>query len=279
MSHLQSLTLSTFAALNPDWEVRLFIPTESSRVPLFWPTPEQKIPYTGKDYTNELRSLDITISKVKLREDVNAIHRSDLLRWEILSTEGGLWSDMDILYLKPISSIKVFGPPNKRGHILEIDYPPGLDVYLAHSGTYHAIGFYLASPDNPFFARLHELAETSLLTPPRWRTYQSLGSELLNNNFNSLPEIANIFPELKWANLGMEIVYPYKYDEVDKLFGDVELSPNFCIECGNPVSLSENTIGVHWYNGSEEAKNFQNSGGDPNTPMGKLIEQALLILP
>ena len=37
--------------------------------------------------------------------DMPEVHKSDFLRLELLSTIGGLWSDMDIIYFKPMNSL------------------------------------------------------------------------------------------------------------------------------------------------------------------------------
>ena len=43
-----------------------------------------------------------------LSNEISEVKKSDFLRWHILSTEEGLWSDMDILYLKSMPNFGNF---------------------------------------------------------------------------------------------------------------------------------------------------------------------------
>ena len=48
-------------------------------------------------------------------------------------------------------------------------------------------------------------------------------------------------------NILTEVIYPYKYDETKKMFLITDKN-----------NVTENTIGVHWFNGDRTSKDFVN---------------------
>lgn len=99
MSWLRSLTVTSFQRMNPDWHVRVW--TGSSTTPPAWNTSEQyeQSHYKGRDWRD---TLDVEWCSIDF-DGMTAVQCSDLTRWKVLS-EGGLWSDFDIIYLEPIDA-------------------------------------------------------------------------------------------------------------------------------------------------------------------------------
>jgi len=104
LSYLRYLTIISFIKYNPDWEVKLYIPAKLFKGNNTWSTKEQDGIYTGKDYLNELPITPIKISmeSIGMSDDIPEVHKSDILRYFLLLSYGGVWSDMDILYTKPL---------------------------------------------------------------------------------------------------------------------------------------------------------------------------------
>ena len=44
-------------------------------------------------------------NEICVDNDLNEIHKSDFIRYYLLHKFGGVWSDMDILYIKPIHQL------------------------------------------------------------------------------------------------------------------------------------------------------------------------------
>ena len=111
LSFLQYLTVKTFKDLNPEWQAVIYMPVKRFDK-ITWTTSEQKAPYTGKDYLDRLKQIAeirlIDFEEIGFRNDISEVIKSDYLRYWILGTHGGLWSDMDIIYTSPID--KVFNP-------------------------------------------------------------------------------------------------------------------------------------------------------------------------
>ena len=109
LSYLQYLTIVTFQEFNPDWYVVLYMPIKRFEAKT-WESFENKTVYTGKDYLGDLLQLDIEIRKIDFetigfKNEISEVIKSDYLRYWILGNYGGLWSDMDVIYIKPISKL------------------------------------------------------------------------------------------------------------------------------------------------------------------------------
>lgn len=225
LSYLQYLTIVSFHKFNPDWEI-IIHECEEPQEEMTWDTNEQKLRYSGKDYYPNLKQLEyVKINKINFKEigfseDVSDVYKSDYVRWYMLSTMGGVWSDMDILYFKPMTEIKM---------------PDDVKTVICSGDLKHLIGFLMASPNNEFFKLLTN--KTNFHFDPY--DYQSIGSKLINFYENNINDVA--------FNLDYKIVYPFNHSLTNKIFYDTDLS-----------LITDETIGVHWFNGCNLAKEFTN---------------------
>lgn len=187
-SYLQHLTVVSFKKHNPDWEVNLFMPKSLSKTAASWVTNEQRDRYTGEDYLEETKKL-CTVRLVDFEDNLHEIHRSDLIRWKVLYEYGGVWSDMDILYIKPVVKVKT--------------------TAIVFDGEHHIIGFYITKPRQPIFKTIY--SEATELAKQYPKKYQALGSTLLNRIYSNVET-------LDVTNLPMDIVYPYNEHSIEDLF-------------------------------------------------------------
>jgi len=246
LSYIQFLTIYTFWRLNPDWEIQFHIPV-SATTDISWDSIEQKYKFSGRDWFKmrwelPIKSFTHNFERYGLSNTMSEVHKSDFLRWHLLSTTGGLWSDMDILYSKPIDCLDL--------NILE---NCNIDTIVSICRYGHSIGFLLSSPGNEYFRRLFELAKSS------WKAqeYQSVGVNMINGNFRTTKTISSSFPKLTVSSISMDTVYPFNASRVNNLFTQDNLSV-----------ISEGTIGLHWYAGHKAAGEFLNKsmGGETNLP-------------
>lgn len=138
-----------------------------------WKSGEHPTNYKGYDYLQDLEDVVqvFDFESIGVPENLPEVHKSDLLRWYLLGTEGGIWSDMDILYVNPITKNM---EQNWNG--------AGLCKYAANMNTnkeFQAIGF--LTSEGPwgkvFFSQLFNLGLSKIYNGT---TYQAFGAELLD---------------------------------------------------------------------------------------------------
>ena len=238
LSYLRYLTIESFRILNPEWQIIFYKPTVSQPL-FFWKSEEQLYGDNYVDCSNRIKDLGITIKKIDFDgigffNNASEVHKSDFLRWKLLYEVGGVWTDMDILFIKPMDEI-YFNKP----HLEKIDT-------VVCVNTAHSIGFLMSSKNNEYFKILYQESKKEY----RKEGYQSIGSLLCNKLFPTFESIVskNINP----YNLSMDVVYASDWNHVDEIFG---------AKYSNKIT--NNTIGIHWYGGSKIAGDYlnDNNGG------------------
>lgn len=250
MSYLRYLTIKTFAEQNPEWHIKYYYPTEANPVES-WDTFEQKYDDNWDDYTPQILNnksivhTQVDFSSLGADNKMSEVHKSDYLRWILLASGGGLWSDMDIIFYKSIDEMLVNIPENSNAKSV---------VCISDYG--HSIGFLLSCANNQDFKRIEQSSMQSYLH----HSYQCMGSMLFNRLF---PTIESMDSAL---NLPMHTVYPLNANQTRLIFNNSA----FAYKKGN--------IGLHWYAGSKQAGEFlnQTNGGKeqlPNILISKVIRQ------
>ena len=294
-SYLHYLSLKSFVDLNPDWTTRMYTPKVVSTRPTDWATPEQKTPFTGENYFSKVKDLGVEIITIDLDEflgfDTSLIHRvqkSDLFRWKLLAEMGGGWSDSDILYTKPLSALLTHhaGPALGNFKTRDPDETTAVIPYyhsLHHTGDsvwgeplalinqlVQPIGFFLASPESPYFKAIYDLLQSERRSSPQDGVeYQWYGIRLLERLHTSISEILTTYPGT--VNVGDYPFYAYHWDELNLLFDELD------DRCNHP-----DVIGIHWFNGGEAAVKFKNYlneetiNDEPSCTMHLLAQKALL---
>lgn len=174
LSWLRLQTVVTFKKHNPSWQVKVWY-RDTEPVPPAWLTGEQAHPYEGRDYFDHLYGLaDVVATPFDLA--VPDVIFSDYLRLWLLATEGGWWSDFDILFTAPM-------PGHSSG--------PQLAKY--HCGVW-PVGF-MGAPDavaRDFFARVEREARQNIDTATG---YQDLGCTLMGRHAKGMrPCVPWVYP-------------------------------------------------------------------------------------
>lgn len=240
ISYLRYMAVSSFRQLNPDWKIKLHFPKVRYRGPRTWYTQEHPGYFCGQDYSDQLWSLDVEkiqvdFDRMGFANNVPETFKADFLRWGLLAQDGGLWSDMDILYFRPMEKVYF-----NRVSLKNCD----TFVCIKENGyNYHSIGFLLSSPENEFFGSIHQKS----LTRFQPQSYQSIGSLLLNADFPTISainaEFAGVFPH----NMKMETVYPLHEPNIGCIF-----------ESPDTHLFGNETIGIHWYAGHPVSGQWEN---------------------
>ena len=253
MPYLRYLSALSFKRLNPNWRIVLWTSQVKSKIRT-WQSSELNYSLNWDDWTEEYNKLCDEFHEVDFKDfgvsnDMSEVHKSDLLRYWILSKYGGVYSDTDIVYFKPITELYVN---------IEENHDKETFVCICNYG--HSSGFFMSSPGSRFFRRMfNEAIKVDLVK------YQSNGPDLCNRLFPTIGSIEAISPAI---NIGMDSVYFYNGQHVDKLYQPGELK------------FPKGSIGVHWYAGSQLSGRFLNNtnGGLNNLPeniIGKLCKMSL----
>ena len=244
MSRLQTFTVETFHKLNPDWNINVYMPKQT------YDGGSKYIPdYLGKDYFYLIREMDYVNIKIvdlddyAINHSLHDILRSDILRYHILYNVGGVWSDFDIIWLKPMEhfhNIEYYGDTtiNEVNAIVSF-------IYGTRGG--HSIGVLIHCKHDPYAKALIEA--TKRVKPPY--SHEVFGGSMLNVNYPTL-ESLSIFSGVIGSRF--ETYYPYNIHQpiptIQKLY------------VGNDLScINNNVMCVHWYNGHRLSKQYINNNG------------------
>jgi hypothetical protein len=240
ISFLRYLSVYTFQKFNPDWRIQFYYPTEKYRGARTWSTPEHSGKFSGPNYLGRL--LDLNIEKIELNfadlgidSQIPETFKSDLLRWYLLTHVGGLWSDMDILYFRPVDSLDLNAPAAQ-----EVDTVVCLDENGGYN--YHTIGFLMSAPGSLYY----QFALKESYCCMDLSKYQSIGGNLLRHNFPTMASIQSKFPGLRVENLSLDVVYPLNDTLVPLIY-----------HTGYMHYLTHRTIGLHWYAGHPATREFE----------------------
>lgn len=190
LSWLRFLTVKSFAKHNPDWEIVVYYPFSPTKGTI-WTTFEQRTVYKGEDFFTKLAEYaelrPFNMASIGSDNDMTEVHKSDIFRLWILAEHGGLYSDFDILFIKPMPDI------SKK-----------LRLFCHHPDGHYAVGFLAAKRGDDMYKSLLEKAVS--ITPAK---YQSLGATLWNEYLQSEPD--------GW-NIPATLVYPIGWQHADELF-------------------------------------------------------------
>jgi hypothetical protein len=207
-----------------------------------WTTGEQKYGDNYIDCFDRIEGLNITVKEMDFRgigfyNEASAVHKSDYLRWWLLYEQGGLWADMDILFIKPMDEL-VFNTP-AHSNVNAVFCINNLE---RAKGYIHSIGFLMGGKHNDYFKTIHKRAEERYSQ----ESYQCMGSLLCNELFPTVDSTRK--GNTVSYNLPMDTVYAYNANQVGDIF-----TPS------SPARITENTMGIHWYGGSNISGAYLNA--------------------
>lgn len=243
LSYLRFLTVKTFSKLNPDWKLKFYYPKDGYTGGKQW--NHQEVDVKGKNYFDELTKIPkLELIEVDFEKEgvgnVPEVFRSDLLRLNLLATYGGLWSDLDILYFRPMTD-SWFNNENYKDYNTLISFHP--------TRHHYSIGFLGSAPNNPFYAHLYTKGLERIVEKA---DYQYLGIQLWHNYFNTPNEIIQTYPECKIIDIQMDLTYSFDSTQIGIIYNGQE-------DIYNPK-----TIAFHWYAGHPISPSWQNKLTEEN---------------
>lgn len=228
LPYLRYVTITSFIQYNPDWRIVLW--TIKDGLATNNPSGHRYVSKC-KDFLPQLFKLPIEIREVDFSQfgmsnSMSDVHKSNVVNYYALSTEGGCWSDMDILYFRPITDLLINKSINR-----EIETVVCIGEY-GHSG-----GFYLSSSNNKYFTRLLSLCKQEY----RANAYQCLGPDLCNKYFKNIDIIKQL---ASVVNMGVEAIYAHDALHIPSIIN------------GSPSLFTSGSIGLHWYGGHVQWDNY-----------------------
>lgn len=243
MSELQTFTITTFHRLNPDWIINVYIPLQpyvgkTNYVPGF----------TGKDYFYLIPNMPFVniilfdLDSFGINQSLHNILRSDIFRYKILYHNGGVWSDFDVIWLKPMSYMSNIA---SFGNVPISD----MEACVCMFGTtepHHNISIIISREKSEFIKSL--IDETDILQSalPEVLEHQLFGTNMLDRLYPTLHSITSRFNNV--VGLKYETFYPYSIFDMEKLWLRNDLSP-----------INDNVMAVHWFNGHKLSKDYINN--------------------
>ena len=251
LTHLHILTLRTITKLNPNFKVVVYTDTKNQSTDYIpYGSHEHKVEVQKKLPFSVLYGMsNIEIVEVDFYKSYNVTetlfhsYLADIVRIKKLEEHGGVWFDMDVLFLNPINDAILTFPQNKS--VKTISYADTI-----------ATGFTVALPNSDILRELSQHVDGYLEAKSQSNFenttdykdhYQAFGPDLWRKVFHPhLDQRLNNHPNA--CALPVESLYPYLWNQMSAYFSGT----------GRTRVQHNKTLGVHWYNGSTEARTFIN---------------------
>lgn len=238
LSYLRWLSIKSFKQHNPTWQIYLHGPVIDSQAPANWTN------HVSQDYRDQLDALNVVMiqhdfDQYGFSNQAHEVHKSDFLRWQLLAEHGGLWSDIDILYVRPMNNL-----------VENIAENSLVDTALCPlmPPSKHTVGFILSSKNNTFYKYISKLAITNY-NPD---VYQCMGSDLINSRFDSFESFGQQFPHHQFVFLNKKGVYSITSKTIDQFYQPVSADLQKKL-------VSNRVIGYHWFGGHPRSQQFENT--------------------
>lgn len=259
MSLIQTFTIDTIERLNPGWKIIVHIDNS------MYGGSNRYIPeYKGKDYfyrvTNnsnvEIRNVDI--SNYNIDKGLHNILRSDIFRYHLLYNEGGVWSDFDVIWLKPMDYLSTIVSNDTFGATL--------CMFVNDFQKFHNISILVSAKLHGFYREAIQLCDKIQSTLySKTPDHQEFGTVMFNKAFPEPDDVIKKFPDV--INLKYETFFPYSIFNLERLYNINDLSV-----------LTEDVMAVHWFNGHRLSKIYENdSSFVKNCSMTSILKNENLI--
>ena len=176
-------------------------------------------------------------SKIGFLDDSSEVFKSDFLRFHALHAHGGMWSDLDIVYQRPI-------PEHINNTTDNLIFKCKADESWGNQ-EYFPVGLFMAKPKSKFFQFILDSVPFHFDS----RAYQSIGTDMFNSLFleKSTFELETFRGERSLV-LDNSFYLPLHWYETEQ-FLDPEAR-----EIVN--ATTKDAVGVHWFNGHPLLPNY-----------------------
>uniref|UniRef100_A0A6G6ACX1 Glycosyltransferase GTa type n=1 Tax=Borely moumouvirus TaxID=2712067 RepID=A0A6G6ACX1_9VIRU len=224
ISYLKYLTIRSFIYYNPDWIINIYTPDVLL---------SDNNNYVGKNYWSNLTRLNnINITSVNLQEigltnDTPLNVLEDYIKFHILSTTGGLWSDMDVIYLNSVLNTIFVQNPN-------------FDTFIGNSNNEFSTKLLISKPNNLLFANMKQLVKNNYNSNNK--SYDIINVYKLLDNPQ---EINRQFPNINLLT-SQNLFVPLNYNEI---YDSVNTNKN----------ITNGTLLLKWYQNNKLSIELENN--------------------
>jgi hypothetical protein len=253
LSELHYLTIYSLHKYNPELDIIIYTDESPKNILREWNTREHSIDIQRKIPLSKL--VEVNPNKIFLKpinfqkeyqfdNNISIIFKADFTRIAKLYEHGGIWFDMDILFVKPIP---------------DFFFEEEIDSFIFIYAEVIATGFLASIPKSYFLKKLYHSA-LEIINNKNLNNYQKIGPNLWIKKYKKLSEKKKINIKI----LDNNSVYPIHSNKLHNLF---KL---------NNKKILRNTFGIHWYNGAPITKEFINNF-DINkiNPQNSLFEELI----
>lgn len=253
-SFLHYLTVKSLHKYNPDLNITIYTAKYPTNILQSWNSGEHSVKITNKMNFRDVLRINpdkITIKEIDfnaeygLNNDISCVFKADFTRIVKLYEHGGLWFDMDILFIKPIPSYMFdFNDSKEMCYFTYMEaIPTGLISCTAKSK-------YITLLYNNMINYINVLNTGSR------HDYQIIGPGLWKNTYlGNKSDLQNTMDCINVSD-----IYPILYIHLHILYSK------------HNIDLPTNTWGIHWYNGHSLSKHFINNL-QPDSLGDSLIER------
>jgi mannosyltransferase OCH1-like enzyme len=234
LSELHYYTIYSLHKHNPELDITIYTALNTTTIFKQWKTSEHSVEINKKILLDEIVS--INRKKIKLvpidfqneyniENNISCVYKADFTRIVKLYEHGGVWFDMDILFIKPLP---------------EFLFSTDVDMFLFTYQGSIPTGFIAGIPKCAMITDLYKTS-VNIIKNKQLDNYQKIGPELWRTKYN-IAYKKNIF------FLNTEHIYPFIWNTIDVFFTSTDES-----------GFKDYTFGVHWYNGGVSTKKFINT--------------------
>lgn len=233
LSLLNILSLLSLARLNLDTKLIIYTLGEGLDINAGWKTGEHSLAvddfYQLQDLASEPNIVIQKVDSSSLKNVNSVVQVADFIRIEKLYEHGGIWIDTDVLFCKKIPD-----------SLWDIALGDGFVISYFNTITTGFMGL----PKKSVVAELALTKAKQKIENNQFKnSYQAFGPDLWKEIFLEYPvEVSQV------RFLSEKLVYPILWDKLDQYFFRENKSINY-----------DETIGVHWYGGSNYSRSFTNS--------------------
>lgn len=255
LSELHYYTIYSLNKYNPELDIIIYTALNPTTILKQWKTGEHSININKKITLDKI--IDINREKIKIvkidfqntyniNNNISCVFKADFTRIAKLYEHGGVWFDMDILFIKPFPQ-----------SLFSLDSDMILFTYQNAIPT----GFIAGVPKCEFITKIYNSA-LNIVQTNQLDDYQKIGPNLWRSEYNNSNRQKLYF-------LNTECIYPFVWNNIDELFTST-----------NEKNIKDCTFGIHWYNGGCCTKKFINEFDSTNinterSLFDKLIKQVL----
>jgi mannosyltransferase OCH1-like enzyme len=233
LSELHYFTIYSLHKYNPNDTIYIYTSLYETDKLVEWHSYEHNTKINNKIKLDEIINIsqNIKLIKINFKEEYNimnnisCVYKADFIRIAKLYEHGGMWFDMDILFIEKI--------PN---NLFNTDTNTILFTYSDTIPT----GLLLSTPKSELLTILYNSALT-IIQNKNMNDYQIIGPNLWRQCHLKSSKKNMIFYDNSY-------VYPYDWITFTKFFNSNDDS-----------YIKKNTFGIHWYNGNPITKEFINS--------------------